>query len=183
MVAFPLWRWDMATNEAVSRPVHHVQTDTHTIIFQQDAYVYETTWPYVEEVDAEAVVAGQFGEGIGLVGFDLVEADGLELVLYWESLTAVNESYDVFVHLVDAAGEIAAQADGKPVNGLAPTDLWQAGDKVRDVRSISLPAGFEGGSYEVRLGLYERESGARLPVTRGVAIEEALIVGPVVVRP
>jgi hypothetical protein len=181
MAAFPLWRWDIAMNAAVSRPTHHVQTDTHTIIFQQDAFVYETTWPYVSEADPEYIVEATFGEGIGLIGYDLAAADPLELILYWESLTAVLNSYDVFIHLLDEDGEIIAQADRKPLDGLAATNVWQPGDIIRDPLSIPLPTDTPSGSYELRVGVYSRDSGERLSVEGGESTNNALILEPVVI--
>ncbi len=181
MAAFPLWRWDMATNPAIAKPIKHVQTETQTIIFQQDAYVYEMVWPYVAEADPQNQVGATFGEGISLIGYDLVPGNPLEMVLYWESQAAVPESYDVFVHLIDAAGEIVAQADRKPVNGLAATDVWQPGDIVRDPMEIQLPDNLPAGAYGLRLGVYLKENGQRLPVSGGEVVDSALELEPVVV--
>jgi hypothetical protein len=181
MAAFPLWRWDIANNEAVSRPLYQVQTDTHTIIFQQDAYVYEMAWPYVSDANPDHQVEAIFGEGIGLLGYDLDAGNPLNLVLYWESQTAVSESYDVFVHFLDENGDIIAQTDRKPVGGLAATDIWQPGDIVRDPISITLPPDIPAGSYTVRMGVYSSESGERLNVQGGKSIGDALTLEPIVI--
>ena len=51
MVAFPSGAGRAYHHPSrVARPAHHVRTDTQTIIFQQDAYVYETVWPYMTAV-------------------------------------------------------------------------------------------------------------------------------------
>jgi hypothetical protein len=53
-------------------------------------------------------------------------------------------------------------ADGDSLGGLVPVFTWQAGAEILDVRSIA-PALAEPGVYEVRVGLYNRDSGARYP--------------------
>ena len=182
MVAFPLWRWDIAVNTAVSQPIHHVQTPTHTIIFQQDAYVYQTTWPYLQTASPEHSVEAHFGDGIRLLGYDLENGDMLDLTLYWLAETAVSESYDVFIHLVDEAGNIVLQADQKPLGGLAATDVWQPGDIIRDPLTLTWPQEVPPGTYEMWLGVYLRENGARLPLTAENVENDALLL-KVVERP
>jgi hypothetical protein len=178
MAAFPLWRWDIATNPAVARPLHHVNTDTHTIAFQQDAFVYEMAWPYVTEADPDQALSAAFGPGIRLLGYDVVPVDPLQITLYWQSQKAVDQSYDVFLHILDENGAIVAQADQKPLGGLVATDIWQPGDIIRDPLSIPLPPDLPSGSYDMRLGLYSPETGERLPVSGAEAAENALHLAP-----
>lgn len=180
MAAFPLWRWDIATNPAVSQPLYHVQTDTHSIIFQQDAYIYEMMWPYVKEADPAQKMAVTYGDEIRFLGFDITARNPLELTLYWESQMDISPSYDVFVHLVDEYGQIVAQVDQKPVGGLASTDVWQPGDIIRDPLIVPLPSNLSQGTYELRLGVYSLESGQRLPVNGSTAIDNALILSSII---
>jgi hypothetical protein len=175
MAAFPLWRWNIASNPAVAQPLHHVRTDTHTIIFQQDAYVYETTWPYRKAINPQQPQTAVFGSAVRLAGYDLNVADQVDLVLYWQSLAPLDQDYDVFVHLRDASGAIVAQSDGQPLSGLAATSLWQPGDLIRDPLTIPLPEELASGAYELRLGLYLRQTGERLPVSDGPAENDALL--------
>ncbi len=180
MAAFPLWRWDIATNPAVAQPVFHVNTETHTIIFQQDAAVYEMTWPYIEHANPENDVLASFGEGIRLLGYDLILSDAIELTIYWENMMPVIQSYDVFIHMVDDNGQIVAQVDQKPVGGLVETDLWQVGDIIRDPVEIAIAGDLLQGTYELRLGMYLRESGERLRVKGANSKDNALILEPIV---
>ncbi len=67
--------------------------------------------------------------------------------------------------LLDEQGEIVAQSDRKPVDGLAATDTWQPGDIIRDPLSMPLPARASGWIICIAAGsLFERETGQRLPV-------------------
>lgn len=164
MVAFPLWRWNIATNPVVATELHHVRTPTHTMIFQQDAYVYATEWPYISGIAPETPLAVQFADYFTLVGFDQT---AVGLTLYWRSDAPAPAAYDVFVHLLDADGNIVAQTDRQPVNGLAATDVWQPADLIRDPVPFALPDSLPPGRYELRLGVYLRETGQRLPVSSG----------------
>lgn len=174
MAAFPLWRWDIATNPDVAQPLHRVETPTHTIIFQPEAYVYAMTWPYVDEAAPQQPLEARFGDGIRLLGQDLALDDALNLVLWWRAETAISQSYDVFIHVVDAQDNIVAQADRPPLGELAATDVWQPGDIVRDPVRLQLPPDLPRGEYAVRVGLFLRETGARLPVTGAPATDDAL---------
>ena len=174
MAAFPLWRWDIATNPTVAQVLHQVNTDTHTIVFQQDAFVYEMVWPYVAEAHPDQTINATFGDGINLLGYDVTAVDPLQIILYWQSETSVTDSYDIFLHIMDESGEIVTQVDQKPVGGLVATEVWQEGDIIRDPLSIPLPSDLPPGTYELHLGVYLRETGERLPVSGGESANNAL---------
>ncbi|MDJ0754506.1 MAG: hypothetical protein QNJ45_13365 [Ardenticatenaceae bacterium] len=179
-VAFVLWRWEIITNPIIAEEVHRVETGTHTIILQPDAFVHRVTWPYVMDDgwqvmgdgnDDEVIrVESEYGEVIRLEGVRMGRPDALtvEVDLFWRSLETVNVDYDVFVHVIDEAGEIIAQADGQPVAGLAATSIWRPGDLVRDPRVIQLP---DTNFYALRIGLYNRKTGERLQVGGGEFVE------------
>ncbi len=89
------------------------------------------------------------------VAFDSAKVgEELHLVLYWQAETPVAESYTVFVHLLDAAGQLVAQQDNLPVTGLAPTDTWQPGTLIRDPYRLAIPETAAPGTYQVQIGLY-----------------------------
>ncbi len=111
----------------------------------------------------------RLGEAIRLVGYDLtggVEAGGLLTVtLYWRADGAPGEDYRVFVHLLDARGEIVTQHDGPPHWGRYPTWAWQRGDVVPDEHVLSVPAATAGGPFSLAVGMYRPDTLERLPVT------------------
>lgn len=88
--------------------------------------------------------------------------EAVAVVLYWESEAPVAESYTVFTHLVDAAGQLVAQQDNLPVTGLAPTNTWQPGTLIRDpyrlTSSVTVDPTVDPtvvpGDYHVLVGLY-----------------------------
>jgi hypothetical protein len=90
---------------------------------------------------------------------------GLQVSLCWESLAPAPVDYTVFVHLYDERGELLATGDGPPVNGAFPTRLWQPGDRVVDLHFIPMTDNSLSaiGNYQVGVGLYDLNSGERLP--------------------
>jgi hypothetical protein len=75
----------------------------------------------------------------------------------------VFADYTLFVHVLDAAGQIAAQRDSYPRGGSYPTSLWQPGEYVMEDYAFDLSAG----RYHFALGLYLAETGERLTLGNG----------------
>jgi hypothetical protein len=135
--------------------------------------------PIVGEVLVEAVpgeppteaqtIDADFGGIIRLRAVGLPDAirpgDAPLVTLYWEALSPPPQSYTVFVHLVTPGDptDLLAQSDGTPRGGLYPTDMWPVGALVPDEHTLALPGDLPGGAYELRIGLYDLASGARLP--------------------
>lgn len=98
----------------------------------------------------------------------LARGEVLSMGLEWESLEYTPLDYTVFVHIVAPDGTLAAQQDRLPLNGFAPTHLWDAGESFWDEYQIPLSAETPPAEYEVRIGLYTLEGG-RLPVSLGAS--------------
>lgn len=179
LVAFPLWHWAIVTNPAVVEAIHRVETDTHTIIFGQEAFVYRPAWPYGAEPAATTVGSAVLGDAIQLQGYDLQlprePEQPVKLTLYWHSLNPVATDYDVFVHVLDDSGQIVAQVDQEPVRGLAPTSLWQPGDTIGDPYQLTLPPELAAGAYAINAGMYRRETGERLFASGGRVADNAIL--------
>ncbi|MFC2030213.1 ArnT family glycosyltransferase [Chloroflexota bacterium] len=125
----------------------------------------------------------QLGRDLSLVGYDLSAAPG-EVTLYWLALAPVSTDYTVFVHLLDEAGNVVAQADSQPQIGAYPTSFWSVNEVVPDRHAM--PAGsvknLASGTYTLHAGLYDLQSGVRLPVLSGGADQGDLVVlGPITV--
>jgi 4-amino-4-deoxy-L-arabinose transferase-like glycosyltransferase len=116
----------------------------------------------------EAVFQG----GLALAGYDLSETAltpgaALDVTLIWDAAGPLPVDYTVFVHLVDEAGQIAAQGDAPPRGGRYPTTTWGAGERFPDPHTLALPADLPPGAYALLVGLYDPLSGARLPLEAG----------------
>lgn len=126
-----------------------------------------TPWPLETAVPADTTpVAAQFGSHIQLHSYDLaVNAEQLELTLYWRAESVPENNWFVFVHLVDASGEIVAQQDFFPADGLRPTTGWRANEVITDIHRLALPADLPPGPYRLRVGLFEPDTFVRPSVT------------------
>jgi hypothetical protein len=98
---------------------------------------------------------------------------GLRLVTLWRVLRDSPEPLNIFVHLLDANGDLIAQHDG--------FDVWTAslsqGDVVAQLHPISLEAAppFSAAETKIQLGAYRRADLWRLPVVvDGVEVADRL---------
>lgn len=106
-----------------------------------------------------------FGDAIKLHGYALSHDDAsLGVRLYWGAERSVEDNAKVFVHLLDAAGEIISQSDSVPVVGTYPLPAWAPGMVVVDEHHLDLPAELPAGST-LAVGLYDPGSGTRWPAS------------------
>ena len=91
----------------------------------------------------------------------------LPLRLTWQIQTPPADTYTLFVHLMDDAGERWGQVDGLPLGGLYPMHLWQPGIRYPDEWRLDLPSDLPPGRYRLELGLYDLGTGDRLLLTDG----------------
>ncbi len=101
-------------------------------------------------------------EGASLPNMPLHPGDFLDLTLMWRTGQTPASDYTVFVHLLNAQGELVAQADSQPMGGRAPTSLWQPLERIRDPHALNLPTDLATGEYRVAIGLYNSATGERL---------------------
>lgn len=128
-----------------------------------------------------------FGDAIRLLGYDLDPVTGREsrITLHWQAAAPMSRNYTVFVHALDAQGNIVAQDDGPPGDPFFPTITWLPGDVVLDARLLTWPAGTPAGEYTLLVGLYYQPSAERLPAVdaAGDALGDALPLTTIVVGP
>lgn len=79
--------------------------------------------------------------------------DAVQVTLYWLALQDLSQDYTSFVHVVDAGGNVIAQHDGSPDQGLTPTTRWLPGEIVADRHNISLQS-ISPGAYRLTAGMY-----------------------------
>jgi hypothetical protein len=135
--------------------------------------VYHTL-PVVTEV-SEA-----FGSELQLSSYTMPDqvaaGDALVIWLYWQPTATVTADYAAFLHLTppDDPSNLIAQGDG-PLNDnpFAPTTAWTEPDRM--VEQVLFPGRFvlhvpeatPPGDYVLRLGVYNRATGVRLPLADG----------------
>lgn len=100
----------------------------------------------------------EFGGMLRLRGYTLT-SDGVQLL--WQAIRSPDFNYTLFVHALDVAGNLIAQADTEPLGGQYPTSIWDAGEMVPMDVLLALPPG----TASVRIGWYRWDTGTRLPAT------------------
>lgn len=118
-----------------------------------------------------ATPLAQLGGGIELVEAQLAPATAepgttVTLHLRWQIRQDIGQEYITFVHLGDPTRQPLAQADGVPLNGYYPTNLWARGEVFGDEYELLVPEGLADGRYPIHIGLYDPTTGARLPLSQ-----------------
>lgn len=104
-------------------------------------------------------------EGYEVSHVTLKRGTPLALILYWRALDTIPYDYTVFVHLVDRNGTIVAQYDSQPRKGQAPLSTWEPHRPFTDVVLLLIDDAVPlGDDYRVMLGLYDAQTGARVPL-------------------
>lgn len=113
----------------------------------------------------------RFGDAITFLGWngarEIARGQTLPLDLIWRAERVVDEAYTVFVHLVDAQGRVARDADSPPFSGLYPTNRWQVGEVLRDRHILQIPRDLAPGDYTIEIGMYLPTTNARVVVEGG----------------
>jgi hypothetical protein len=114
-----------------------------------------------------------FGDAMELAAAELSPAtaepgETVEVRLRWQVAAAPGPVLlHVFAHLGDPTQPPLAQIDGPAMGGQYPSRLWAAGEVFEETLTLALPADLPPGEYPVNVGVYDYQSGARLPVTVG----------------
>ncbi len=109
----------------------------------------------------------QFGESITLRGVRYDET-AQTVTLYWQTDIPLPQDYSIFLHLLDAKGELIGQVDGTPYQNQYPTTAWRPGQVIEDVRSLAERMEAVNQINQIAVGVYDPSTGVRLE-----AIDEA----------
>ena len=107
----------------------------------------EATPPEIMLLDAEAVSDGKT----------------LRINLVWSTRQPPPGEVTVFVHVLDDAGQLVAQADGFPVARTYPMNQWPANTVVQDFRTLDVNSNYAA----ITIGLYNFITGERLLARQG----------------
>ena len=147
---------------------HDLQLGSYALGYCVDEDVFDLGTIVVEGMarmmDAPAVdtlIAANFGGMIDLYGVDLAQTeDELRLTLVWRAAVSMDREYTMFVHRVDADGQILDQRDAPPA---LPTSLWLTGEYIAETFAFSIDAR----AAALHIGLYTPEDGQRLALADG----------------
>jgi hypothetical protein len=113
----------------------------------------------------------QLGPAIRLQGYDLSKTmlqpgDTLDLTLHWTAQTPLEGDYTVFTQLLGPDFQLHGQLDQQPLNNLWPTSRWQPNQPLADPYGIPIAPDAPPGQYQLLVGMYQPQTGERLPVTQ-----------------
>ncbi len=171
------YRWRLSLLSANGEPSGRAELDQVQV---------KARAPALPSAQPQRPADAQFGSRARLTGYTVspeqASAGGqVAVTLFWEPMEATEESYSVFVHVVDHAGQPVAQRDSVPCDGKCPTTSWVPGDTIEDRYEVSIPPGLPTGEYNVAVGLYLPTTGQRLASrgseTGAFALPGSLVVG------
>jgi len=120
--------------------------------------------PLVELPAGAQSQTARLGDVAQLLGYRLAsQSAGFTLSLYWRAEAPDGVDYTVFVHLLNAEGQMVVGQDGQPVGGRYPTGIWEPGEIIADERTFDT-GGLPSGKYQLEVGMYRLATGERLPV-------------------
>lgn len=120
----------------------------------------------------------RFGEAIYLLGARYDPVDHA-VMLYWQAGAPVRQDYTIFVHAVGANGEWLGQIDAAPYDNRYATADWRPQQVIEDRRVFGARLAHPEQMARVAVGLYDPQSGDRLPITQaaGAAVaDNALLI-------
>lgn len=112
----------------------------------------------------------QIGDIARLVGYEIAPDDvepgeTAMVTLYWQPLRRVDENYTVFVHLFGEDGTLVGERNTYPGLGNDPTIYWIPGEVIVDRIPVPVDAAASGPILlDIEVGLYELDTGERLPI-------------------
>lgn len=120
--------------------------------------------------EPEETLEATFGHQVRLVGYDLGGTSvgpgtSVPLTLHWRVIGDLERDYTVFVHLVDDQEQMLGQRDAPPLDSDYPTSFWGAGENLVDEHYLEVKEDAAPGSYRLFVGLYDPETGQRLPLS------------------
>jgi hypothetical protein len=107
------------------------------------------------------------------------------MIPFW---SIADESYTVFLHLIDPSDRPLITLDYTPLGGSAPTHLWipkwLPGQRMTDPYRMEIPEDILPGEYLIEAGLYEMTGNRRLHIsdTAGNLTGDRYILGKIIVQ-
>jgi hypothetical protein len=163
-------------NEPGARPLPVILPAASIVIvifLVKTAYIDHVDTPFRQSSFDGRQLQGQatpvqvnFGDELKLLGYEIPESpvpadESLDVTLYWQALTPVDNEYSVSLQIVDGEGRRFGQHDSFHPAGL-PVTRWQADQYGRDQHRLEIWPGTPPGIYFLKVFVYDRVTGRRL---------------------
>ncbi len=157
----------------------HTFTAHHRWYGGVELVIYELARPEVEPLVIDALFAATIRLQHALVApTEMTAGEAIRIETEWHTESAIGRPLMMFVHLLDAHGQIMSQFDGPPSRH--DTGTWQPGEVRHGRMALLIPAETPAGSYELIIGLYDPANGERLRLADG---RDSISLGRVHVQP
>ena len=116
---------------------------------------------------------------------NVTRGEPVEVILEWQGLQSMAESYTVFVHLVGPDGRLYGQVDYWPVQGTRLTSSWRPGEVIADgPYAVPFNADAPPGQYTVHVGLYLLDTLERVLVLNadGAPVDDKVVLSGLTVK-
>lgn len=126
----------------------------------------------------------QLDEQVSLISYALhpaavVPSQILQVRLLWQTAAPLADDYTVFLQLLDGSNHVVGQRDASP---LLPTTAWPPHHPITDTHGLFIEPGTPPGQHRLIVGLYNGQTGQRLPLADGsadfIALAEVTIERP-----
>ena len=126
--------------------------------------------PEPAELAQRTQVQANIGGVAQILGYRLDQTsvragETLSVTVYWLPLANTDQPYTVFVHVYSPTAGSLGQSDGYPGQGNYLTTVWIHGQPFADTYQVPVRAGAPAGDAIFILGLYDLQTGQRLPVS------------------
>jgi hypothetical protein len=105
----------------------------------------------------------------------------LPIGVAWRAVTDPTSSLRMFVHVLDASGQLVAQADRLPRGGAEPTTSWVAGQWITDDFGLDV-SGLGPGRYQLVTGMSDLGRGRRADITTPAGSGSTIPLGTLEIR-
>lgn len=140
-------------------------------IYQVQALPYQTNRPQAAFDAGTIEFEGYFIDQVARYPGNQAGPDQ-GLVTAWRLTRAADKNYTVFIHLVDAGGNILAQADHQlwawDVKEEGPSSRWTPNLTHLDIVPVPETASNSSSPISIRLGLWLPETGEQFPVEASI---------------
>lgn len=137
----------------------------YSVAYEPSAFTLREVGAVAPSGEASGEVLATFGDAVRLLDAETEVAGAgrtLSLTLRWQAVGEASPDETIFVHVSGPDLNPVVQADGDALGGLLPLTAWNRDDIIEDRRTVTnLPPG----DYAVIVGLYNRSTGERLPVS------------------
>ena len=123
-------------------------------------------WPPEAGRDQPAALPVDVGHALQLTAYNVegraAPGAAITVTTYWRVVAPLEPRLTLFTHLITGAN-VLAQTDHLAIT----SHSLQPGDVFMQIHILNVPDGLERGGYDLSVGVYSQDTGARLPVYDG----------------